>query len=103
MGLKVQDEGLGLWPTHSSPTSPRSGPGSGGGSATMVGAELGILCFFESRLQEQCRFLWVSPRQPSTSPAALAALLFLLETHCWGREVGIWGGSPSLERMARLD
>lgn len=47
-------------------------------AATMAGGELGILCFFESQPQEQCRFLWVSPPPPS------AAQLFLLQTHCRG-------------------
>lgn len=40
-------------------------------AATMVGGELGILCFFESQLREQCSFLWVSPLLPSASPVAL--------------------------------
>lgn len=58
-------------------------------AATMAGGELGILCFFESQLQEQCRFLWVSSHPP---PA-------LLQTRCRGCGEGP-GGSLSLEGMA---
>lgn len=43
--------------------------------ATIAGGELGILCFFESQLQEQCRFLWVSPHTPARSGPALPPLL----------------------------
>lgn len=45
------------------PVPPRSGLGCAAATAaaTIVRGELGILCFFESQLQEQCRFLWVSP------------------------------------------
>lgn len=72
-------------------------------ATTIAGGELGILCFFESQLQEQCRFLWVSSRPRWASLAAPAALLFLLQPHRWGSGeeacgggVG-WGWSRSLE------
>lgn len=69
-------------------------------AATMVGGELGILCFFESLLQEQCRFLWVSPPPALHQPCCpvLPPSDPLLEK--WGGDLG---GSWPLECMALLD
>lgn len=72
-------------------------------AATMVGGELGILCFFESLLQEQCRFLWVSPSPALRQPRCPGCPVLppsdpLLEK--WGGDLG---GSWSLEGMALLD
>lgn len=68
-------------------------------AATMVGGELGILCFFESLLQEQCRFLWVSPPPALRQPCCpvLPPSDPLLEK--WGGDLG---GSWPLECMALL-
>lgn len=67
------EETTGLWPALSSPiTEEHARLQAATAMATIAGAELGILCFFESWLQEQCYFLWLSPpRLPSpalTSP-----------------------------------
>lgn len=85
----------GLWPVCSSPTTKeRARLQAATATATMAGAELGILCFFESQFQEQCCFLCVSPPPPCLpSPALLprSALSILLRGSWWdGERLEIW-------------
>lgn len=79
--MKAPESSMKRWPLAHTPT-PAGRPATP--AATMVGGELGILCFFEARLREQLPFPAGVPPAPTRLPWSSPAAQLFLPWRNWG-------------------
>lgn len=79
--MKAPESSMKRWPLAYTPT-PAGRPATP--AATMVGGELGILCFFEARLREQLPFPAGVPPAPTRLPWSSPAAQLFLPWRNWG-------------------